>query len=363
MNQVNINLGRRSYKILIGRGLLERCGEYLSHLFSGRKTLLVTNPKVNHLYGGVIIKSLQEFGFKVTVAEVPDGEEYKSLQQAERLYDTAFSAGLDRHCPVLALGGGVIGDLAGFVASTYMRGVGFVQVPTTLLAQVDSSVGGKVAVNHPRGKNIIGAFYQPSIVLSDTDTLPSLEDREVRSGISEVIKYGIIGDAQFFSWLEENIESLLELTPGAVANAIMQSCLNKSRVVEADETEQGTRAVLNLGHTVGHALEAITEYKIYRHGEAVAVGMVAAARLAEELSILETEQRKKIEAILIRAGLPTKIPQQTNMDSFINMMYKDKKVTSGDLVFILPENIGSVRIYKNPTENSLINILDGMKGR
>lgn len=357
MDRVNINLGKRSYQIIINSGILEQCGEFLARLGLGEKILLVTNPTVYSLYGSTMQKSLREFGFKVTAVEVPDGEEYKNLQQAEKLYDAAFSAGLDRGCPVVALGGGVIGDLAGFVASTYMRGVPFVQVPTTLLAQVDSSVGGKVAVNHPRGKNIIGAFYQPSLVLADLQVLKTLPPRELRAGLAEVIKYGIIRDGSFFEWLEANLELLLQLDYEALAVAVKQSCQIKARVVEEDETEQGVRAILNFGHTVGHALESLTSYKVYRHGEAVAVGMVAASRMAERMGLFGTRERERVEKIISRAGLPTEIPPEINTPELVRCFYSDKKVMSENLTFVLPVKIGQVIIDRNLAEENLLRML------
>lgn len=354
MNRVKVELGKRSYEIIIGSGILEKAGEYLDRLGLGKKVLLVTNPVVYGLYGDVVRKSLESRGFAVTVSEVPEGEEYKNLREAEKLYDTAFSAGLDRGCPVMALGGGVAGDLAGFVASTYMRGVPFVQVPTTLLAQVDSSVGGKVAVNHPRGKNIIGAFYQPCIVLADLNTLKTLPPRELRAGLAEVIKYGVIKDSHFFDWLETNLEALLRLDYRALAVAVEKSCRIKARVVEEDETEKGMRAILNFGHTVGHALESLTNYKVYRHGEAVAVGMAAASRLAEKMGIFDGTGRKRIQSLLQRAGLPTEIPPEIQAGELVRCFYRDKKVMSEKLTFVLPVRIGEVIIKRNLSEKDLL---------
>jgi len=351
MNRVNINLGNRSYEIIIGNGLLQKCGELLRGLDLGRRVLLVTNPTVKRLFGSTVIESLQRQGFHVTVGEVPDGEEYKNLQQAEKLYDAAFTAGLDRRCPVLALGGGVVGDLAGFVASTYMRGVPFVQLPTTLLAQVDSSVGGKVAVNHPRGKNIVGAFYQPCLVISDTGTLETLKAREVRSGMAEVIKYGIIRDAAFFEWLEGNLTRILSLKAGSLTYVIERSCLNKAEVVQEDETEQGTRAILNLGHTVGHAVESLTGYERYTHGEAVAIGTVVAARIAVELKMLPEEAEERIIKILERTGLPLRVPGHLDTGEIINALYGDKKTFNGRITFILPRSIGDAVICKELGED------------
>lgn len=351
MKEVFIDLGQRSYKIVIGQGLMDRVGPLVAGLRTGRKVLMVTNPTVANLYASQVEESLAREGFDIVRAEVPDGEQYKTLQSAEMLYDRAFSAGLDRNCPVVALGGGVVGDLTGFVAATYMRGVPFVQIPTTLLAQVDSSVGGKVAVNHPKGKNIIGAFYQPAIVISDTDTLRTLDTREVRSGLAEVIKYGIIKDADFYAWLEQNIHGVLALEPAAMAYIIEQSCINKARVVEQDETEQGQRAILNLGHTVGHAIEALAGYGRYSHGEAVSIGTAVAARMAVNMGLLNEAEESRIIRLLKMSGLPLGIPGDIATTDIIDSIYGDKKTQDGEITFILPQRIGKAIIRKNmPTK-------------
>lgn len=356
METIKVDLGDRSYPIHIGAGILPELGNYLKKLPVEKKALLVTNPTVNRLYGKTAADSLARAGFQVTVAEMGDGEEYKTLATAEKLYDQAFAAELDRKSPVIALGGGVVGDVAGFVAATYMRGVPFVQVPTTLLAQVDSSVGGKVAVNHPRGKNIIGAFYQPHLVLADINTLKTLPAREVRSGLAEVIKYGVIWSAEFFAWLEENVDALLKGEADALVYAVRESCRIKARVVAEDETEQGLRAILNYGHTVGHAVEALTGYTRYTHGEAVGIGMVAAARLAVALGMLTEPGRARIEALVRRAGLPTALPGDLATEGLLEYIYHDKKVTGGRLTFVLPEGIGRVMIEDDLDKDLLLEL-------
>lgn len=354
LNQVKVNLGPRSYDIIIGSNILSNTAEYLDHLKFGKKILLVTNPTVLNLYGQKLISSFHEHNYNVTIADIPDGEEYKNLEQAQRLYNIAFSAGIDRSSQVVALGGGVIGDLAGFVASTYMRGIPFIQVPTTLLSQVDSSVGGKVAVNHPMGKNIIGTFYQPALVITDLDVLKSLPVRELRAGIAEIIKYGVIADSSFFLWLENNLDKLITINTQEMSFAIEQSCRIKARVVEKDETESGIRAILNFGHTVGHALESLTGYQVYRHGEAVAIGMVVASRLAEKMGLLEAVDRERIESLIIRAGLSVQIPDHlNNTQKLIKSFYRDKKVRSGKLTFVLPVKIGLAKIKENISEDYL----------
>ncbi|MGQ9824367.1 MAG: 3-dehydroquinate synthase [Desulfotomaculales bacterium] len=365
---IPVRLAGRSYRILIGAGLLDGLGACLKEIIPGRKALLVTNPAVRLLYGERAEKSLAEAGFEVVPAEVPDGEEAKSLAMAGALYDRAYTAGLDRQSPVIALGGGIVGDLAGFVAATYMRGVPFVQVPTTLLAQVDSSVGGKVAVNHPRGKNIIGAFYQPKLVLADTSVLATLDRRELRAGLAEVIKYGVIADADFFCWLESNLERVLSLEEEALLRAVAVSCRIKARIVEEDETEQGRRAILNFGHTVGHAVEVLTGYGI-RHGEAVAVGMVQEARLAVMLGVFPEEEAVRIEHLVKKAGLPaTKTLPASNgaKDNFaaevLDLLRRDKKTLAGRFVFALPVKIGKVEVFIDvPAEKvrrCVVNILE-----
>lgn len=349
-----VKLAERSYHIYIGSGLLAELGVYLKSLGLSEKALLVTNPKVGALYGELVEKSLREGGFEAIVAEVPDGEEAKSLAVAENLYDLAYAGGLDRQSPVVALGGGVVGDLAGFVAATYMRGVPFIQAPTTLLAQVDSSVGGKVAVNHPRGKNIIGAFYQPKVVLADINTLSTLEPRELKAGLAEVIKYGVIADAVFFAWLEENLDKVLSLEPAALFHTVATSCRIKARVVEEDETEQGSRAILNFGHTIGHAIEALTGYKVYRHGEAVAVGMAAEARIAEALGVFPEEEATRLEMLISRTGLPVEAPPDLfssiaagKEKEFLALMQRDKKALAGKFTFALPVQAGRAKVFRD----------------
>lgn len=358
MGSVFIDLGSRSYTIHIGHGLLASAGQILKETYPLiSKAMVVTNPTVNSLYGQEVFSSLAEAGITAMLAEIPDGEEYKALSTAEGIYDLAYTSELDRKTPIIALGGGVVGDLAGFVAATYLRGVPFVQIPTTLLAQVDSSVGGKVAVNHPRGKNIIGAFYQPSVVMADLSTLKTLDQREMRAGMSEVIKYGVISDKAFFGWLEENLERAMEQDSGAMENIVTVSCRIKAEVVQEDETEQGRRAILNFGHTVGHAVESLTGYGVYRHGEAVAVGMAAAARISEKMGLMDSRERKRLESLLERAGLPVSVPVSLDRKDLISSMRKDKKVISSRLTFVIPEAIGRVRMVRDLDEGLILSCL------
>lgn len=346
MEKVGVDLGAKSYKIYIGENIIPQLGEKIQGLVPGKQLLLVTNPTVRELYGDIVVHSLEQAGYTVVVSEVPDGEQFKSSDMAARLYDCAFDAGLDRQCGVVALGGGVIGDLAGFVAATYMRGVHFIQVPTTLLAQVDSSVGGKVAVNHPRGKNIIGCFYQPRLVLSDIAVLRSLPEREFRAGMAEVIKYGIIWDTDFFNFLEHNQDRINAVETSALEHIVRASCFIKARVVEQDETEQGLRAILNLGHTFGHALEALTHYRQYVHGEAVAVGMIIAARMAEKMGLLKPVEVSRIEALISAFKLPVTFTG-LSIEDIVASMYHDKKVLAGKIRFVIPDAIGQAKIMSD----------------
>jgi 3-dehydroquinate synthase len=350
MITVKVNLGSRSYNIFIGCGTLGKLGNRVREISSGEKALLVSNRKVFEIYGEKVCRCLAENGFDVVFGEMGDGEEYKNLATLEKLYDQAFTHKMDRHCPVIALGGGVVGDTAGLLAATYLRGVPFVQVPTSLLAQVDSSVGGKVAVNHPGGKNIIGAFYQPGLVVADMKTLKTLPLRETKAGLAELIKYGVISDIGFFKWLDKNVGKLLSLDENALAYAVSVSCLIKARVVEADETEQGLRAILNFGHTIGHAVEALSGYGVFLHGEAVAIGMAAAARLAQAMGLLPIEQAGRIISLIRRAGLPVSLPSSLNHDDIIAAMRQDKKAQASRITFVLPVAIGAVKIFNDISE-------------
>ncbi|MGQ9497218.1 MAG: 3-dehydroquinate synthase [Desulfotomaculales bacterium] len=360
-SEVTVNLGGRSYPILVGTGLLAQLGELLRAGFGALRVMVITNPTVRNLYGTAVENSLRRAGWDTVWAQMPDGEEHKTLATVETLYDLALDHELDRACPVVALGGGVVGDTAGFFAATYQRGVPFVQVPTTLLAQVDASVGGKVGVNHPRGKNMIGAFYQPRLVVADLDTLATLPLREIRVGLAEIIKYGVIRDAAFFAWLEENLERLLRLEREALAHAVATSCRIKAGVVEEDETEAGLRQILNYGHTVGHALEALTDYRVYHHGEAVAIGMAVAARLAVAMGLLAHDQAVRIISLIRRAGLPSEMPREFSVDELVKAMRLDKKARGGGHTFVLPEAIGSVRIVPRVDVDMIKSVL--LEGR
>lgn len=357
---VPVDLGEKSYQIYIGDHILSEIGPYVKKLGVGPKIMVVTNPTVRGLYGKIVVESLAGAGLEVIIGEIPDGEEYKSLESAKSLYDIAFDNGMDRKSVVLALGGGVIGDLAGFVAATYMRGIPLIQVPTTLLAQVDSSVGGKVAVNHPRGKNIIGAFYQPRMVFTDISTLHTLAEREFRAGMAEVIKYGIIWDREFFSFLEKEHQEIKNLSAGPIAHLVGTSCSIKARVVQEDETEQGIRAILNYGHTFGHAFEALTGYKTYVHGEAVAIGMVTAAGVAVKLGMLSPEEEKRIGSLIRLFGLP-EVFSNLDPEKIIESMYHDKKALAGKVRYVLPDSIGRVGIVADISHDVLQEVLTAQR--
>ena len=351
-----VGLGERSYDILIGSGLLgEKAGRLIGEL--GCKVLVVSNRRVYSLYGGRLADGLEKAGVKWSHTLLPDGEKNKTMKSVGALHDALVDGKYDRDSLVIALGGGVIGDVAGFAAATYMRGVRFAQVPTTLLAQVDSSVGGKTGVNHPKGKNLIGAFHQPSLVIADVDTLATLPKKEVLGGVAEVIKYGLIADSKFFGWLEKNMEALVNLDPGVTAKAVGVSCRIKARVVESDERETGLRAMLNFGHTVGHAVEAVTGYTRYIHGHAVAIGMAAEAELSAIKGALSGKGRDAAIGLIRKAGLPVTLPDDISSQELISAMGMDKKAKSGSIRFILLHGVGDCRIHADVTRGQIAEAL------
>ena len=337
MNTLKVELGDRSYPIHIGRDLLRR-PELLASCIPGSRVAVVTNDTVAPLYLDTLQRQLQRWN-PVSVV-LPDGEQYKTLDVLNRIFTALLENRCDRKTTLIALGGGVVGDMTGFAAATYQRGVPFIQIPTTLLAQVDSSVGGKTGINHPLGKNMIGAFHQPNCVIIDTDTLGSLPDNELSAGLAEVIKYGLIGDVEFFGWLEQNMDRLLRRDPEALAFAIERSCADKARVVAADEREAGVRALLNLGHTFGHAIETGAGYGNWLHGEAIAAGMCMAADLSRRLGWLKQEEVARIEALIRRARLPTRAPKSLSSAQLRELMNVDKKVEAGKLKLVLPKGLG-----------------------
>jgi 3-dehydroquinate synthase len=341
MKTLDVDLDDRSYPIFIGAGILERA-ELIRPFLGGRQVMVVSNETVAPLYLDRVASSFSDLELQNVI--LPDGEVYKTLETLNVIFDALLQNRFNRSCTLVALGGGVVGDIAGFAAATYQRGVDLIQVPTTLLAQVDSSVGGKTGVNHPLGKNMIGAFHQPRCVVADTATLDTLDNRQLVAGVAEVIKYGLIRDAGFFFWLEENVEALLARDSDVLSYAIEQSCHNKAEVVAADERESGQRALLNLGHTFGHAIETGTGYGGWLHGEAVAVGMLLAARVSAGHGWLSDNDVQRIEALLVRVGLPTKPPQGMGATQFLELMAVDKKAADSGLRLVLQKGIGHAEV-------------------
>lgn len=343
MNTITVALGDRSYPIHIGSHLLDNT--VLAHPYiHAKQVLIVTNDVVAPIYLEKIKKLFVDFECHAVI--LPDGERYKSLDTLNQIFNVLLEKKHSRTTTLVALGGGVIGDMTGFAAACYQRGVAFIQIPTTLLAQVDSSVGGKTGVNHPLGKNMIGAFHQPSCVLIDVETLKTLPDREYRSGLAEVVKYGLINDANFFRWLESSAPALMQRDSDALIYAIEQSCANKAQIVAVDEKESGVRALLNFGHTFGHAIESWQEYKGFLHGEAIAIGSVIAAELSVMLGLLPHKSAEQIKSILSLFMLPTVPPKDMTAEIFIDFMQRDKKVLDGKLRLILLDAIGSA-VIKN----------------
>lgn len=353
MEKINVTLGERSYPITIAAGLFDNSDSFLP-LLSGERAMIVTNETLAPLYLERVTQSLLRAGVHVNSVILPDGENYKSLAVLDQVFTALLEGNHGRDTTLLALGGGVIGDLTGFAAASYQRGVRFIQIPTTLLSQVDSSVGGKTAVNHPLGKNMIGAFYQPASVVIDLDCLKTLPARELSSGLAEVIKYGIIFDKEFFAWLEENIDALLHLDVIALTYCIRRCCELKAEVVVADECEHGIRALLNLGHTYGHAIEAAMGYGNWLHGEAVAVGMIMAAETAHRLLMVSSEDVARIRALIQRTNLPIHGPESMLPEAYLPHMMRDKKVLAGELRLVLPTSIGQSKVCAGVNHNIVL---------
>ena len=337
MKTLLVELGDRSYPIYIGSGLLNQAELYTQHIKSSQ-VIVITNSTIAPLYLDQVLNNLRNF--KVETLILPDGEQFKTLDYVTQIFDKLLSCKFSRNATLIALGGGVIGDMGGFSAACYQRGISFLQIPTTLLAQVDSSVGGKTGVNHALGKNMIGAFYQPQCVIADADVLNTLNDRQLSAGLAEVIKYGLIRDIEFFEWLEQNIELLLARDKEALAFAIERSCVNKAQIVAEDETETGIRATLNLGHTFGHAIETGAGYGVYLHGEAVAIGTCQAADLSRRKGWLTDADVERIIALFKKANLPVNPPEQLDSERFLELMAVDKKNIDGNIRLILLTKIG-----------------------
>ncbi len=337
MKTLNLDLGERSYPIYIGRDLLGNAELFARHIMASQ-VMIVTNETVAPLYLDRVKQALS--GFQLGEVVLPDGERYKNLEVWNLIFDALLQRRFNRRCTIVALGGGVIGDMGGFAAACYQRGIAFIQVPTTLLAQVDSSVGGKTGINHALGKNMIGAFYQPRCVIADTDALDTLADRELSAGMAEIIKYGLIRDAEFFAWLEEHVDALLQRDPELLAYAVERSCRNKAEVVAADELEAGQRALLNFGHTFGHAIETGMGYGEWLHGEAVAAGMCMAANLSQRQGMIDEATQARIIELILRTALPAIPPRELSAERFLELMAVDKKVLDGGLRLVLLRELG-----------------------
>ncbi|MCC5667730.1 3-dehydroquinate synthase [Nostoc sp. CHAB 5784] len=373
---INVNLPDQSYEIAIAPSSLDQLGQQMASLKLGKKVLLVSNPTIFKHFGERAITSLRDAtrtlsfanasltsaGFEVASCTLPPGERYKTLNSIQKLYDIALENRLERSSTMVALGGGVIGDMTGFAAATWLRGINVVQVPTTLLAMVDSAIGGKTGVNHPHGKNLIGAFHQPRLVLIDPDVLKTLPMREFRAGMAEVIKYGVIWDAELFAQLEasKRLDQLRYVKPDLIHTILVRSCQAKADVVSKDEKEGGLRAILNYGHTIGHAVESLTGYRLVNHGEAVAIGMVAAGQIAVELGMWQKEDTERQNALIQKAGLPTQLPTGVDIEEIIDALQLDKKVKAGKVRFVLPTEIGVVTVTDEVPSDIIRQVLRGM---
>jgi len=350
MKRLLVELGKRSYPIYIGSNLLSQADLYIQHVKS-RQVIVVTNETIAPLYLATVLNNFQ--GYNTEQVILPDGEQFKTLTFVSQIFDKLLSCKFGRSATLIALGGGVVGDMGGFAAACYQRGIPFLQIPTSLLAQVDSSVGGKTGVNHPLGKNMIGAFYQPQCVIADAEVLDTLDNRQLSAGLAEVIKYGLIRDAEFFVWLEHNIDALLSRDKEALAFAIERSCVNKAEIVAEDETESGVRATLNLGHTFGHAIETGVGYGEYLHGEAVAVGICQAADLSRRKGWLTEAEVARIIALFKKAKLPVNPPAEMDVQRFLELMSVDKKNSDGQIRLILLQQIGKATLPVNINQELL----------
>ncbi|MBD2168843.1 3-dehydroquinate synthase [Calothrix membranacea FACHB-236] len=359
---INVNLPQQSYEIAIAPGSLDQLGEKMTSLQLGKKVLVVSNPTIFKHYGDRAINSLKTAGFEVASCILPAGERFKNLNSIQKIYDAALENRLERSATIVALGGGVIGDMAGFAAATWLRGISVVQVPTTLLAMVDSAIGGKTGVNHPQGKNLIGAFHQPRLVLIDPEVLKTLPVREFRAGMAEVIKYGVIWDAELFAQMEasKHLNQLRYIKPELIETILIKSCQAKADVVSKDEKEAGLRAILNYGHTIGHAVESLTGYRLVNHGEAVGIGMVAAGQIAVELGMWQKEETERQNALIQKAGLPTQLPSGVDIAAIIDALQLDKKVKAGKVRFVLPTQMGVVTVTDEVPADTIRQVLQAM---
>jgi len=354
MKTLQVDLGKRSYPIFIGQDLLGKA-DYLAPYIKAKQVMVVSNTTVAPLYLEKTLAGLQNF--ETTSVILPDGEKFKNLEVLNQIFDELLSKRFDRRATLIALGGGVVGDMTGFAAACYQRGVPFIQIPTTLLAQVDSSVGGKTGVNHPLGKNMIGAFHQPQCVICDTDTLNTLEDRQLSAGLAEVLKYGLLGDTEFLDWIENNADKLVARDPNALAYAIERSCQDKAGVVAKDELESGMRALLNLGHTFGHAIETGMGYGVYLHGEAVGIGMYLAAELSKRQGWIGSADVERTDKLLNALNLPARIPTDLAVDNMLELMKVDKKVRDGQVRLVLLKALGSAFLTSDYSADLMRDVL------
>ncbi len=355
MKDLRVELGDRSYYIFFGHRILSEIGRLGKDSKIGMRAMVVTNATIGGYYLETLKESLRSEGFAVSSISIPEGEEFKNIETLKYIYDSLISANLDRGSVLVALGGGVIGDITGFAAATYLRGISYLQVPTTLLAQVDSSVGGKTGINHEKGKNLIGAFYQPKIVLIDVSTLETLPEREFISGLAEVVKYGIIYDRDLFEFILDKAEKLLARDKDCLMSVVTRSCEIKASIVARDEREAGLRAILNFGHTIGHAIESLTEYKTYLHGEAVSIGMVQAARISEKMGYSVKDDTDRIITLLRKLKLPIDLPQ-FNVGFYVDSILHDKKVKDGRITFVLNNGIGAYSLVNITNLASIMKI-------
>jgi 3-dehydroquinate synthase len=359
---IPVELPTSRYSVVIQPQGLQQLGEKCRQLKLGEKIIVVSNPVIFEHYGATVVESLKVAGFQVSTCLLPAGEQYKNFDSLQKIYDAAIDQHLERSSTLLALGGGVIGDMTGFAAASWLRGINFIQVPTSLLAMVDASIGGKTGINHPRGKNLIGAFYQPRLVMIDPEVLQTLPPREFRAGMAEVIKYGIIWDAELLDMLEkaQQLDSLAGLDTQLVSEILRRSAQAKVDVVSQDEKEAGLRAILNYGHTIGHAVESLTGYTVVNHGEAVAIGMVAAGKLAVAAQMWSQAETDRQDAVIQKTGLPTQLPAGMEIDQIVAALFLDKKVQAGRVRFVLPTKIGHATVTDTIANTLVADILTGM---
>lgn len=359
LSKINVNCSPKSYQVAIAPGSLNQIGEYLKKLAIGNQILVVSNAMIFDQYGATVLASLEVADFSVSYQIIPEGERHKTLLSVQKIYDQALENYLERSATLVALGGGVIGDMTGFAAATWLRGINIVQVPTSLLAMVDAAIGGKTGVNHPQGKNLIGAFHQPKFVLIDPQVLKTLPDREFCAGMAEVIKYGVIWDAELFEQLEatEQLDHLDSLSPALLQMILTHSCQAKADVVTQDEKEGGLRAILNYGHTVGHAIESLTGYRLVNHGEAVGIGMSVAGKIAVKMGLWSEQESQRQDQLIAKAGLPRTVPHMLTVEDILEALKSDKKVKAGKVRFILPETIGKAVITDQVSPETLSDII------